>query len=223
MSTDTTMREAPFARLEEVILDDLFPDVDVSLRQGRHIDRNDGDVYTFLVEAQGQLESFYRRYGCELVHATDGYFYLVPTGDKLGRRHLSAGEMLVGQTLALAYLDPATVSAGGIVNREQVLSRLAGLLGERELVQALNPRRRRYDERVAQETVRLEIARALRGLTSLGFIELLDSDQLRLRPPILRFADSVRGLEDPATALARLVSEAKVVIDSQEDEGEDEP
>ena len=217
------MREAPFARLEEVILDDLFPDVDVSLRQGRHIDRNDGDVYTFLVEAQGQLESFYRRYGCELVHATDGYFYLVPTGDKLGRRHLSAGEMLVGQTLALAYLDPATVSAGGIVNREQVLSRLAGLLGERELVQALNPRRRRYDERVAQETVRLEIARALRGLTSLGFIELLDSDQLRLRPPILRFADSVRGLEDPATALARLVSEAKVVIDSQEDEGEDEP
>jgi chromosome partition protein MukE len=217
------MREAPFARLEEVILDDLFPDVDVSLRQGRHIDRNDGDVYTFLVEAQGQLESFYRRYGCELLHATDGYFYLVPTGDKLGRRHLSAGEMLVGQTLALAYLDPATVSAGGIVNREQVLSRLAGLLGERELVQALNPRRRRYDERVGQETVRLEIARALPGLTSLGFIELLDSDQLRLRPPILRFADSVRGLEDPATALARLVSEAKVVIERQEDEGEDEP
>jgi chromosome partition protein MukE len=87
----------------------------------------------------------------------------------------------------------------------------------------LNPRRRKYDERIAQETVRQEIARALRGLAGLGFIELLDSDQLRLRPPILRFADAVRGLEDPVTALARLVSEAKVVIERQEDEEEDEP
>jgi chromosome partition protein MukE len=135
------MREGPFTRLEEVLLDELFPEVDVSLRQGRHIDRNDSDCYTFLVEAQAQMEPFYRRYGCELVHSTDGYFYLIPTGDQLGRRHLTVGEMLVGQTLALAYLDPATVSAGGIVNREQLLSRLAGLLGERELVQALNPRR----------------------------------------------------------------------------------
>jgi len=53
------MREVPFARLEEVILDELFPEADVSLRQGRHIDRNDGDCYTFLVEAQAQLEPFY--------------------------------------------------------------------------------------------------------------------------------------------------------------------
>ena len=219
---ETAMREAPFTRLEEVVLDQLFPEVDVSLRQGRHIDRSDGDFYTFLIEAQAQLELFYRRYGCELVHSTDGYFYLVPTGDQLGRRHLTVGEMLVGQTLALAYLDPATVSAGGIVHREEVLSRLAGLLGERELVLALNPRRRRYDERVAQETVRVEIARALRGLSSLGFIELLDTDQLRLRPPVLRFADSVRALEDPAVALARLVSESKIVTEPQDDEEEND-
>lgn len=223
MGAEEAMREAPFARLEDVILDELFPEIDVGLRQGRHIDRNDGTSYTFLVEAQTQLEELYRRYGCELVHSSDGYFYLVPMSDLLGRRHLSVGEMLVGQTLALTYLDPATVAAGGIVNREQILSRLAGLLGERELIQALNPRRRKYDERVAQETVRLEVGKALRGLASLGFIELLDLDRLRLRPPLLRFADSVRGLEDPEMALARLISEAKVVTQSPEDEGEDEP
>jgi chromosome partition protein MukE len=206
-----------------MILDALFPEVDVSLRQGRHIDRDDGASYTFLIEAQVQLEGLYHRYGCELVHSSDGYFYLVPTSDLLGRRHLTVGEMLVGQTLALAYLDPATVSAGGIVSREDILSRLAGLLGERELIQALNPRRRKYDERVAQETVRLEFGRALRGLASLGFIEHLDSDQLRLRPPLLRFADSVRGLEDPAAALARLISEGKIITQSLDEEGEDEP
>lgn len=48
-----------------------------------------------------QLESFYQRYGCELVQRCDGYFYLRPSGERLGRRQLSADEMLVGQTLAL--------------------------------------------------------------------------------------------------------------------------
>ncbi|HLJ89952.1 MAG TPA: chromosome partition protein MukE [Candidatus Angelobacter sp.] len=216
------MTNASFVRLEEAIVDELFPEVDVDLRSGRHIDRNDADRYTFLVEAQVQLEAFYRRYGCELVHSTDGYFYLVPTGDRLGRRHLSLGEMLIGQTLALAYLEPTTVSTGGIIGREQVLSRLAGLVGERELVQALNPRRKKYDERVAQETVRVEIGKALRGLTALGFIEFIDADHVKLRAPILRFADSVRSLEDPAAALARLVSEGKAVTERQDEEVEDE-
>src|SRR5947209_7203656 len=165
------MNEVPFSRLEDVVLDELFPVVDVALRQGCHIDRNDGSSYTFLLDSRNHLEPLYQRYGCELVHSTDGYFYLVPMNDLLGRRHLTVGEMLVGQTLALSYLDPATVSAGGTVHREEVLSRLAGLLGERELIQALNPRRRKYDERVAHETVRLEVGKALRGLASLGFIE----------------------------------------------------
>ena len=69
---------------------------------------------------------FYRRFGCELVQQSDGYFYLLPSGDRLGRRQLSAGEMLVGQTLALLYLDPATLQHGGVVGSEALLQRLAG-------------------------------------------------------------------------------------------------
>lgn len=215
------MSDAPFIRLEQIILDELFPEIDVGLRLGCHIDRSDGERYSFLVEAQVHLEEFYRRYGCELVHSSDGYFYLLPTRNELGRRHLSPAEMLVGQTLALAYLEPATASAGGVLVREQILSRLAGLVGERELVLALNPRRRKYDERIAQETVRTEVARALRGLARLGFIQLIEPDQLKLRSPILRFADPVRGLEDAAMALARLVSEAKVMLVPLDEEPED--
>src|SRR2546428_245413 len=109
------MKEAPFARLEDVIRDPLFPELDVALRQGRHIDRDEADRYAFLLDAQTHLEIFYRRYGCELMHASDGYFYLLPRGDQLGRRHLTAGEMLVGQVLALMYLEPSAVQAGGAV------------------------------------------------------------------------------------------------------------
>lgn len=216
------MKPAPFSHLEDVILDALFPEVDLALRAGRHIDRDDGDRYAFLVDAQDFLEPFYRRYGCELVHVAEGYFYLLPSGDRLGRRHISAGEMLVGQALALLYLDPATLQSGGVVPRAQLVARLEGLVGTQRLVAALNPRRKggRYDERVAEEAVRLEIDKALRSLAALGFLELIE-DSLRVRAPVLRFAEPVRGLGDPAEALGRLVTEGKVVLEEAPPEEED--
>lgn len=201
-----------FASLEEAIQDPAFPAVDVALRRGRHIDREDGDRYAFVTDAQDHLEQFYRRYGCELVTQSDGYFYLLPTGDQLSRRHLSAGEMLVGQSLALQYLDPTTIQSGGMVTREQLLTRLAGLVGDRELAKALEPRRRRFDdERIVHEIIRKRVAEAVRRLAALGFIELLDQDHLRLRSPLLRFADPVRSLQDVGAALERLITRGEVV------------
>jgi chromosome partition protein MukE len=214
------MHESAFHQLEEVIQDPLFPEVDLALRAGRHVDRDDGERYAFVLDAQTLLETFYRRYGCELVHASDGFFYLLPTGDQMGRRHLTAGEMLVGQALALVYLDPTTLQAGGVTQQSVVVARLASLVGERTLIQALNPRRRKYDERIAQETVRMEIAKALRGLASLGFIDLGEGEQVRLRIALFRFAEAVRGLSDPAEALSRLISEGKAVADSVGDDDE---
>lgn len=200
-----------FGTLEEVVRDPRFPDVDLALRRGRHIDRDDGDWYAFITDAQDHLEPLYRRFGCELVMRSDGFFYLLPTGDRLSRRHLSPGEMLVGQTLALQYLDPATVQSGGRVTREQVLSRLTGLVGERELAGALEPRRRRFDdERIVHEIIRRGVAQALRRLEAMGFVEIPDGDHLRLRAPLLRFAEPVRGLEDREEALRRLIASGEV-------------
>ncbi len=216
------MRESAFHQIEEVIQDPLFPEVDLALRAGRHIDRDDGERYAFVLDAQNMLETFYRRYGCELVHASDGFFYLLPTGDQMGRRHLTAGEMLVGQALTLVYLDPTTLQAGGVTQQSVVVARLASLVGERELIQALNPRRRKYDERVAQETVRMEIAKALRGLESLGFIDLGEGEQVRLRTGLFRFAEAVRGLSDPAEALSRLISEGKAAAETVGDADEND-
>jgi chromosome partition protein MukE len=146
------------------------------------------------------------------MHKADGYFYLLPIGDKLGRRHLSVPEMLVGQALTLLYLDPATLQHGGVIKRADALSHLAAVMGGDALTRAFNPKRKRIDERVAQELVRSKFAEALRRLAALGFVDLLDSDSLRLRPGLLRFAEPVRGRGSPAEALERLVARGELVL-----------
>jgi len=217
-----------FQDLGEVVRDEHFPDADLALRRGRHVGRDDGTAYEFLVDAQDHLEPFYRRFGCELVQRSDGYFYLLPSGDKLGRRHLTAGEMLVGQTLALQYLDPATLAHSGVVIRDELLHRLEGLVGTEALVRTLHPRRRKFDERVAGEMVRGQVAEALRRLADMGFVDILDDTHLRLRPALLRFAEPVRGLADPTRALEQLVARGEVLsagdTDAREsDSDEEEP
>jgi chromosome condensin MukBEF MukE localization factor len=59
----------------------------------------------------------------------------------------------------------------------------------------------------------------VRHLAALGFVDVAE-DQLRLRPALLRFAEPVRGLSEPAEALAKLVAQGEVTL---EGEGEGEP
>ena len=198
------------------VVDESFPKVDLALRRGRHIDRDDGEWYAFLLDAQQALETFYRRFGCELVHKSDGYFYLLPTNDWLGKRQLSAAEMLVGQALALLYLDPKTVQHGGLVTRDDVLGHMASVMTTDGLMHALNPKKRRLDERVAQETVRARVADALRKLASGGFVEALGADSFRLRAALMRFAEPVRNSDSPAEALRELVRRGEVVLQAPE-------
>lgn len=210
------MNTSQYANLSAAIEDDRFVDVDLALRRGRHIDRQDDDWYAYLLDAQSVLEDFYRRYGCELVHRSDGYFFLLPTSDKLPRRQLSTPDMLVGQAVALLYLEPASVESGGVVTRETVLAHLATVLGSDALLRAFNPKKRRIDERVAQQTVRTKVGEALRRLAALGFVETLEGDHLRLRPALMRFAEPVRTAESPAAALAKLLASGEVVIEAED-------
>jgi chromosome partition protein MukE len=214
-----------FHTLEEALADEHYPEVDLALRRGRHIGRDDGTMYEYLVDAQVLLEVFYHRFHCELIQRSDGYFYLLPSGDRLGRRQLSPGEMLVGQTLALVYLDPSTLQHGGVLGREALLQRLSALLGTDVLVRTLDPRRARrgkYDERIAAETVRMKVGEALRRLADLGFVDVLDDTLLRLRPALMRFAEPVRGLGDRSAALERLVRLGEVILDDAERESEED-
>jgi chromosome partition protein MukE len=221
------MTPRTYTELQEVVLDASFPELDLALRRGRHIDREDFAWYTLLTDAQDLLETFYRRYGCELVHKTDGYFYLLPTGEKLSRRQLGPGDMLVGQALALMYLDPSTIERGGRVTTEDVVAQLALVVGAEALVRAFHTKKKRYDERVAQKAVRTKVADGIRHLAALGFVDIGDESLLRLRPALLRFAEPVRGLGQPAAALAKLVAEGEIALvtddaPTDEHEGEDE-
>ncbi|MEO7731299.1 MAG: chromosome partition protein MukE [Kofleriaceae bacterium] len=213
------MTRPGYAQLQDVILDADFPELDLALRRGRHVDRDDVAWYALLGDAQDHLEAFYRRYGCELIHKADGYFYLLPTGDKLSRRQLATGDMLVGQALALLYLHPSTVERAGLHTTEEVIAQLAAVMGNDALIRAFNPKRRRYDERVAQKAVRSRVGEAVRRLAGLGFCELAEGEQLRLRPALLRFAEPVRGLSEPAEALAQLVARGEIALDEEGGEG----
>jgi len=206
----------PFSQLGDVVADDNFPTVDLALRRGRHVHKGDESWYAFLFDAQALLEGFYLRYGYELVHRSDGYFFLLPVSDGLGKRHLTVAEMIVGQGLALAYLEPRTLEKGAIITREELINQLASAMGTDTLLRALNPKRKRADERVAQRNARLKVGEALRRLALLGFVELLDADQLRLAPSLLRFAEPVRGLEAPSEALRKLLERGEVSLSPED-------
>jgi chromosome partition protein MukE len=224
---------AEFPQLQDVIQDSEFPDLDLALRRGRHVDRDDVAWYALLTDGQDHLEAFYRRFGCELVHKPDGYYYLLPTGDKLSRRQLAPGDMLVGQALALLYLDPSAIERGGLVASEDVVAQLVAVLGSDALIAAFHPKRKRHDERVAQKAVRARVGEAVRRLAGLGFVDVAEGDQLRLRAALLRFAEPVRGLSAPAEALAKLVAQGEVALAPDDlpsehpselgDPGDDEP
>lgn len=228
------MSEA-FLDLGDAISDQRFVDVDLALRRGQHIDRDDADWYAYLLDAQAVLEPFYRRYGCELVQRADGYFFLLPTGDKVPRRLLGLPEMIVGQGAALLYLDPSTVESGGVINKDDLLSHLAAVMGTDALVAVFNPKRKRLDERVAQETVRQRVGEGLRKLAQLGFVTLSEDQRIHLRSALMRFADPVRGAGSPRDALEKLIARGEVsvpeepgqdpsedIVDSQDEEFSEE-
>ena len=135
--------------------------------------------------------------------------------------------MLVGQGLALMYLDPATLRAAGVVPLSQVIETIANLVGRDRLVAALNTRHKRSprDERIAEQLVRKEVGKAVKGLQRLGFVDDFGDDRLRLRLPLTRFTDAVRGTADPRLALARLAARGDVAIgdaDSEAENGEED-
>jgi chromosome partition protein MukE len=206
-----------FRTLAEAIEDEVFPEVDLHLREGGHIDDRDQDWFTFLEDARPWLESFYKRFGCDLMRSPEGFFYLEPRGDRFGRRTLSAAEMLVGQALCLLRLDPATLQTTGRVDRTAVIQLLERLVGAERLGRALNPRRRRA-RTVEESEIRKDVDGALRTLVRLGFVEL-ESEAILLRTPLMRFAEPVMLQPRPDRALAGLIGEGALPTDDEESDG----
>lgn len=216
------MTDPVYRALADVLEDDVFPEVDLLLREGRHIDDLDLEHFAFLQGARTVLEGFYDRFGCDLVRSSDGYFFLSPRGDRMGRRSLDAAEMLVGQTLCLLRLDPGMLRTSWRVARMRVLELLEQLMGAERLGQVLNPRRKRRSQAVEEEEIRKDVAGAIRTLARLGFVDVEADDQLRLRVPLLRFAEPVATQPRPEKALANLIAVGTADESNDEDDGDRE-
>lgn len=106
------------------------------------------------------------------------------------------------------------------MTRDVLLQRLAGLIGTESLAHTLNPQRKKFDERVAAKTVRTQVADALRKLSELGFVDLIDKTRLWLRPALLRFAEPARGLMEQPSALEQLVARGEVLLADTSDQDE---
>ncbi len=212
----------PFISLEAAIRDPRFAEVDVALRSGVHVDREDLGPYTFLEAAREVLEDFYAAYDCRLAQGAEGYFYLVSEGLALGQRRLSLAEMLVGQVLALMWMDPAYLRTARKVTQAQVLQQLELLLPHKELFGLLAPRSRGRDQETDARKIRETVSKALRELARLGFVHLEPKDEaVALRRAVMRFCDPVRDAKDRGAALANLVQKGEVALPETE-EVEDE-
>jgi chromosome partition protein MukE len=201
--------------LADAIADTLFPEIDVRLREGSHISREDHHRFEFLSRSFDVLLGFYERYGYDLHRAEAGFFYLRPLSGTR-RRTMTVAEMLVGQTLALLFLDPRIFMTDRRVTRTTLRETLDQLVGVEALRTRVLKRNIRNQRAVAME-IRAEIDRALRSLERLGFVQLEGDDRIELRSSLLRFTEVVRSSADTASSLARLVREGELAADPEED------
>jgi chromosome partition protein MukE len=203
----------------DVISDERFPRIDVDLRRGKHVGRDEPGEYHFIDDAFDLLQDFYGRFEARLMRRDDGYFYLLPTSDLFPKRLLSPAEMLVGQILALLYLEGAGIEHSQEVSTDMALRRLTSLVPVQELARRFRPATTRSADAVLEKNVRKEFQKALRSLARLGFGEL-SGDRFRLRKTLLRFADPVRGTLDESETLARLIANKELVTSEMLEETE---
>ncbi|MDD2467705.1 MAG: chromosome partition protein MukE [Desulfobulbus sp.] len=208
--------------LEAVITDPLFPEIDLRLRAGVHIDIDDIRSYQFLIQTEPYLRVFYQGYACRLVHGQEGYYYLLSEGELLGRRRLSIAEMLTGQILALLRMDPSYLKTSGKIPLEHILSHLEMLLGRQHLAAFLAPRTRGRDAETDNRKIREAVDKAVNGLERLGFLIVnRASSDVFPQKSVMRFATPVRDAGDPVTALRELIRQGEAELMEADDEHEE--
>jgi len=210
------MSDAP--TIADLFRDQDFPEVDIALRRGCHIDEDaDRDQHLFIERYQVALQAFYRAYDADLMRDPDGYWALVPLSSSPFRiRHLHRAEMVVGLALAHLRMDPAILASQMTVSEEQLLTNIDALFGGQERLQTLLGRGRGPKRTIhGQQKIRKIVRKAVTSLARLGFLER-QGERLLLRPALGRFVDIARD-PDPSVALNRLKERCRAIAGSSED------
>ncbi|AUI65542.1 MULTISPECIES: chromosome partition protein MukE [Glaesserella] len=198
-------------KLAEAIANPIFPQLDSQLRSGRHISLESLDEHAFLMDYQGELEQFYRRYHVELIRAPEGFFYLRPKASTLiARSAMSEMEMLVGKVLCYLYLSPERLAQQGIFHYDEVYDELLNLADESKLLKAINPRSTGSD--LDKAKLAEKVGGALRRLGRLGMITRVgdqNSKKFVISESVFRFGADVRAGDDPREAQLRLIRDGE--------------
>lgn len=207
-----------YGSLLDVLTDPKFPEVDCLLRQGRHVGQEDLTTYTFLVEAQSLLNSFYRNYNCKIIRSSDevgDFFFLHSYGDLLGKRKLSVQAMKVGMALGFMISDPEYIDRRIPVDR--LISTLKMLLGEDRFQDDFAPRARGRNTDRDEERAQKAVETAIRQLADLGFVYFPKKNPvINVLSPIYRFLEPIRGIGRIEDAIQRLIKEG--VVEDLDDE-----
>lgn len=213
--SDTTV----YGGLLDVLNDDLFPSIDCQLRSGVHIGHEDITAFSFLQETKRLLGGYYRRYRCELVHDNnDGaeFFFLSSYGDLLGKRQLSAAEMVVGMTLAYMLMDPEYIAKK--IPLDRLIFTIKGLMGEEDYFSRMAPRQRGKNSENDEQKAEQEVTKCLVRLSKLGFLSWSrNQGEITTKSPIFRFIAPARGLGGLENNIKILVKRGLVDIDQLEE------
>ena len=220
-----TIMKKEYNDLHELIMDPLFPEIDVKLRLGWHCDEEEIEAYEFITRALDWVTIYYDLYGSELVYAAEGYYYLRPVSKLIRTYTLGIESMIVSQFLALMKMDPRYLESSGSFDFQELVEKIELLLGKNQ-ISRIFLKRKREKEMVGEHDIanfHQAIKKSLRELARLGFVSINpDFSRIYPRKPIFRFMDPVRNLEDPQKALESVVKGEDPFMTDSPDEVEEE-
>ena len=219
------MEEREINDLHDLLLDPLFPELDMKLRAGWHCDEEEIQAFEFITRTQDKIEMFYELYGYELLYATEGYYYLRPVSKSIKTYYLGTEAMVVSQFLALMRMDPQYLEASGYFNLQELLEKIELMLGQKQINRIFLKRKHEKKIFTDQDTQNFQLAvkRSLRELSRYGFVSLdPEFNKIYPRKPIFRFMDPIRKLDDPQAALESVVKgENPFILNEEAEEAND--
>ncbi|MCP4757424.1 MAG: hypothetical protein GY866_41720, partial [Proteobacteria bacterium] len=158
--------------LHELLMDPLFPEIDIRLRSGWHCDEEEIQAYDFITKALDWMTVYYDLYGSELVYASEGYYYLRPVSQLIKTYSLGTESMVISQFLALMKMDPQYLETSGTFHLQELIEKIELLLGRKQITRIFL-RRKKEREMVGEQDIanfQQAVKRSLRELARLGFV-----------------------------------------------------
>lgn len=210
----------PYQNLGDIINDELFPELDSRLRRGEHIDARHTRLFNMLNDASQWLGDYYHRYGVDLVHGPEDFYFLKPGNSQkqlIKSRRLDELTMVCGQLLALYHMDPEQLEGSGWITLDSIYERLRLLLDDAYLCKLLE--RRKLDTQADRDKGLETLRKAIRQLARMGMIRLENNqtNRVQTQAPLMRFIDPVRTAPSSKEALEKLVSQGFISLEEEDD------